>query len=93
MFEVYPGFEELELRIEVEWRGQTRMVVARLERWLDSRQAALVCQFADDEDEGEWIIVDKGSSLPYTMGRPEKLMQKNGLFQRKDARSYKIANA
>ena len=79
MFSIYPGFEELPLRIEVEWRDNTRKVVARLEQWLDSKSAALICQFVDD-DKGEWVIVDKGSGLPYTMGRPDKLLGKSHSF-------------
>ena len=80
MFEVYPGFEELPLRVEVEWHGSTRVIIARLERWLDSKAAALICQFVDDANEGEWVIVDKGSGLPYTMGRPDKLLGKSHSF-------------
>lgn len=76
MFPVYPGFEDLALRVEIEWQERTRSVIARFEQWPNTKNAALVCAFADDDDEGEWLVVDKGSSSPYTLGRPDKLMGK-----------------
>ncbi len=58
MFEIYPGFEELELRVEVQWREQTRTVIARVERWPDSDRAVLICELEDDAEAGEWIVTD-----------------------------------
>ena len=55
MFPAYPGFENLPLRVEVEWRGRKRPVVARLEQWPNSDGAVLVCDF-EDEEVGEWLV-------------------------------------
>ena len=55
MFPAYPGFENLSLRAEIEWRGRKRRVVARLEQWPDSDDAVLVCDF-EDEEVGEWLV-------------------------------------
>lgn len=61
MFPAYPGFENLPLRVEVEWFGRKRSVVARLEQWPDLEKAALVCQFEDDEHKVEWIVTSDQS--------------------------------
>ena len=63
MFASYPGFEELPIRVEVEWRGQMRMVVARFEQWPRATGTVLTCAF-EDRDEGEWVILRAGGT-PY----------------------------
>ena len=55
MFPSYPGFEDLPIRVQVEWQGRARPVVARLERWPGIKGAYFVCSF-EDADEGEWIV-------------------------------------
>lgn len=64
MFPAYPGFEDLPLRVEVEWQGRTRPVVARLEGWPDSNRGVLVCTFEDDTKDGEWVV-RQSSPVPY----------------------------
>ena len=81
MFEVYPGFEELPLRVEVEWRGSTRTVVARLEQWPESKSAVLVCSLTGDPEEGEWIIVGQHGLIPYQMGNPYKLVTETKIYE------------
>lgn len=74
MFPAYPGFENLPLRVEVQWRGAVRPVVARLEQWPDSGKAVLVCAFEDDETNGPLVIVVTRGGIPYSLKRPEKLL-------------------
>ena len=64
MFSIYPGFEELPIHVEVEWRGQKRMVIARFEQWPTSNRAILVCALQDETDAGEWVILRAGGT-PY----------------------------
>ena len=76
MFPVWPGFEELRLRVEVQWQGQTRPVVARVERWPDSNQAVLVCAFEDDKEDGEWVITNRNREL-LVIGHTHALLQES----------------
>lgn len=73
MFAIYPGFEDLSLRVEVEWQGATRMVVARLEQWPDSDKAVLLCAFEDNADEGEWLLLVNNNI--YAATRPDKWLK------------------
>ena len=70
MFPAYPGFEDLPLRVKVQWQGRKRPVVARLERWPETNKAVLVC--ALDNDEGEWIV--RMGQAFYFMGAPSRLL-------------------
>lgn len=72
MFPAYPRFEELPLRIEVEWNGRKRPVVARLVSLPNSWGAFVLCQFADGGNEGEWLVCE-GKKL-YSPGAPHKLL-------------------
>ena len=59
MFPTYPGFEDLPIRVEVEWQGRTRPVVANIERWpLHHQLIVVVCQFEEDAGDGEWVLLD-----------------------------------
>lgn len=69
MFPPFPGFEEFELRVEVEWRNETRFVVARLETLPGlPRTAVVVVAFEDAPAEGEWLVLysDGCGPLPFT---------------------------
>ena len=61
MFPIYPGFENLPIRVEVEWRGQTRMVIVKVSQWLTSSMetAVIICSFEEEAELGEWIITDR----------------------------------
>lgn len=57
VFPPFPGFEKFVLRVEVEWQGRARFVVARLEALPGSpRTAVLVATFEDAPAEGEWLV-------------------------------------
>ena len=85
MFQIYPGFEELLLRVEVEWRGCARPVVARLEQWPDSDKAVLVCAFVEDPINSERVLA-QGRSF-YFVEVPDKLLHKgNRLYARPEFR-------
>ena len=73
MFASYPGFEELPIRVEVEWRGQTRPVRAQFEQWPYWPQTVLVCTFEDAPTEGEWMLFS-GRSLR-GFHKPEQRIQ------------------
>ncbi len=73
MFAIYPGFEDLTLRVEVEWRGAPRTVVARVTQWPSSDQAVLSCAFEDDADESEWLILV--NNTVYAATRPDKWLK------------------
>lgn len=73
MFASYPGFEDLSLRVEVEWLGQKRMVVARFEQWPYWGATVLVCTFEDAATEGEWMLFS-GRSLR-NFRKPEQMIQ------------------
>ena len=47
MFLAYRGFENLPLRVEVKWQGETRFVMGRIAQWPGSELAVVVCSFAD----------------------------------------------
>ena len=74
MFPIYPGFEDLSLRVEVDWRGQTRTIVARLEQWPDSEEAVLVCSFEGNKSAGEWFIIT-GKGI-YCRRNPNRLLRR-----------------
>ena len=81
MFASYPGFEDLMLRVEAEWCGQTRMVVARLEQWPESKSAVLVCAFEDATEDGEWIVIGGHGVMPYQMSNPYKLVTETRIYE------------
>ena len=68
MFAIYPGFEDLTLRVEVEWRGSKRMVVARLEQWPGASYAVLSCT---REDTGSKYFVSNGKAF-YQLSAPQR---------------------
>ncbi len=69
MFAPRPGFEELPIRADVKWRRCRRPVVARLEQWPESDKAVLVCRFEDDENAGEWLVLEPQGDVPYFVGK------------------------
>ena len=75
MFEIYPGFEDLPIHVEVEWREQTRPIIARLEQWPESDKAVLVCVLEDVADDGEWLVIGGGGLIPYSLGNPFNLVK------------------
>ena len=81
MFPIYPGFEGLTLHVEVEWREQTRTVIARLEQWPELGIAVLVCAFEDAPDDGEWIVIGKHGLIPYQMSNPYNLVTETKTYQ------------
>ncbi len=46
------------LRVEVQYQGRARMVVARVEHWPGSDEAVVICEFEDDAEAGAWIVTD-----------------------------------
>lgn len=86
------------MRVEVEWRGSKRWVVARLEQWLDSGKAVVVCSFEEEEEAGPFIIVATKSGIPYSLDKPRRLIHHAMAFDvvtRQAARipqSFKPAN-
>ena len=77
MFPAYSGFENLPLRAEVEWRGQERAVVARLERWPNSGDAILACAF-EGEEAGERLITS-GDTF-WHLGAPHDWLCRYALY-------------
>jgi hypothetical protein len=64
VFAAFPGFEEFALRVEVEWQGRARPVVARLEQAPSPlKGAVVVCRLEDAPEEGEWLVL-QGLSQP-----------------------------
>ena len=59
------------MRVQVEWQGRPRGVVARLECWPGSKRAVLVC---DLDDEGEWIVARGGA--PWLVSRPKRWLHR-----------------
>ena len=78
MFDAYLGFEDLPLRVEVEWRGHKRWIVARLEQWPDSDHAVLVCVFEDDANDGEWLVMN--SRPPHYLDAVNELLHRVVIF-------------
>lgn len=74
MFSPLPGFEEFELRVEVEWRERKRIVVARFKRWLSTDHAVVVCAFEDEPDDGEWLLAHS-LAQPYVLTNPENRLR------------------
>ena len=63
MFEIYPGLENLELRVEVDWQGRKRQVTVRVETWPGASYAVLSCEF---EDEGSKYFIKSGKAFYQT---------------------------
>lgn len=72
MFAIYPGFEDLSLRVEVEWRGSKRTVVARLEQWPNSDKAVLVCQIEGEDNE---FLLRSWSGF-YCRDKPQRVLHR-----------------
>ena len=75
MFLPFPGFEEFELRVEVEWQERTRTVVAKFKRWFSTERAVVVvCAFEDEPDDGEWLLVHSLAQA-YFLTNPQNLLR------------------
>lgn len=60
MFAPFPGFEEFELRVEVEWQGQIHIVLVRLEQAPAPFSGAVVaCRFEGVSNDGEWLLLQR----------------------------------
>ncbi len=76
MFDAYPGFEGLTLRVEVEWQGRARPVVVQIVQWpaFDSEAAVVLCVMEDDAEAGERIVTDYNAL--YFVPLPQSLIHR-----------------
>lgn len=73
MFVPFPKFENLPLRLKVQWSGRSRSIVAHLERWPNAGEAFIICNFEDDMDTGRWIIMENDKF--YIVKRPDRWLE------------------
>lgn len=72
-------FEELPIRLEIEWGGRLRPVETRVEQWPHSNKNVLVCHFMDEPEYGEWVVMVAGG-LPYFLSTPNKLLHQDAAW-------------